>query len=232
MQDIRAITLDLDDTLWEIRPVIARAEKRLYEWFGEHYPRIVERFSMGDAVAVRSEVLRQHPNRAHDLTFLRQAVIARLAEEAGYPNLAVDEAFAVFDEVRNNPLLFADVRPALASLKSRFRIVALTNGNADLERIGIADLFDGLINAGSIGVAKPHAKIFKAAIAAGGARAEQTLHVGDDPKSDIQGAHGVGIASVWINRDGMDWPGSLPRASIEVGDLHELDEALQRAASA
>ena len=43
---IRTITLDLDDTLWEIHPVIRRAEKRLYEWLGERYPRITEMFDI------------------------------------------------------------------------------------------------------------------------------------------------------------------------------------------
>jgi putative hydrolase of the HAD superfamily len=37
--DIAAITLDLDDTLWPIEPVIARAEERLDAWLKIHCPR-------------------------------------------------------------------------------------------------------------------------------------------------------------------------------------------------
>ena len=37
MDDIRTITIDLDDTLWEIYPVLRRAEARLHEWMSENY---------------------------------------------------------------------------------------------------------------------------------------------------------------------------------------------------
>ena len=56
VKDIRTITVDLDDTLWEIRPVIRRAERRLYEWLGEHYPRITERFSVEEMRILRERV--------------------------------------------------------------------------------------------------------------------------------------------------------------------------------
>ena len=37
MKTIRVITLDLDDTLWDIAPVIELAEKSLWAWFEENY---------------------------------------------------------------------------------------------------------------------------------------------------------------------------------------------------
>ncbi len=49
MQGIRTITLDLDDTLWAIGPVIRRAERELSAWLAENYPRIPEMFDT-DAV--------------------------------------------------------------------------------------------------------------------------------------------------------------------------------------
>ena len=49
--------------------------------------------------------------------------------------------------------------------------IAVTNGNANLEKIGIDDLFDGHINAAMAGAAKPHRPIFDAAVKAGGASA-------------------------------------------------------------
>lgn len=231
MHDIRTITLDLDDTLWAIAPVIARAEQRLLEWFGENYPRINERFSRQQILELRNRVIAENRDRAHDLTFLRRTVIARLGAESGYDDIAVDAAFAVFDEVRNQPELYADVRPALASLKSRFTLVAVTNGNANLEKIGISDLFHEFISARAVGAAKPDRRIFDAAVSAGGAPQSRTLHVGDDPEMDVQGARDAGLRTVWINRDGLAWPNKLPQADCDVGDLYELDRILSKGAA-
>ncbi len=226
VHDIRTITLDLDDTLWAIRPVIARAERHLYEWFGERFPRIVEQFSMADIRELRNQIIDENWDRVHDFTLLRRMVIERLGKESGYDSLPVDEAFIVFDEVRNDPELFPDVRPALALLKQRFTLVAVTNGNADLQKIGICDLFDDFVSARMVGAAKPDRRIFDVAVSAGGASGSQTLHVGDNPEIDVQGARDAGLKTVWINRDDEDWPDELDAPDGVISDLRELDRIL------
>lgn len=226
LHDIRTITLDLDDTLWAIGPVIVRAEQHLYEWFGERFPRIVEQFSMLEILALRNRVIEENLDRSHDLTFLRHAVIARLGQECGYDDIPIDEAFAVFDKVRNEPELFPDVRPALESLKQRYTLVAVTDGNANLDKIGISDLFDEFVSARTAGVAKPDRRIFDAAVSVGGAPQAQTLHVGDHPEKDVQGARDAGLKTVWINRIEARWPDALDEPDRVVTDLHELDRIL------
>lgn len=222
---IRTITLDLDDTLWEIHPVIKRAEKRLYAWLGENYPRITEMFAKEDLRILRQEILERHADKVHDLTFLRYTVLTEAATAAGYTEFLVDEAFAVFDEVRNDVDMFPEARPALVALAERFTLIAVTNGNASLEKIGIDDLFDGHVNAAMAGAAKPARRIFDAAVQAGGASAAETLHVGDHPVYDVHGAREAGLRTVWVNRNGDDWPEELSSPDIEVrhvGELHKL----------
>ncbi|MBT8092896.1 MAG: HAD family hydrolase [Gammaproteobacteria bacterium] len=225
MNDIRTITIDLDDTLWAIHPVIKRAEERLYAWMGEHYPRITELFSVDDVRALRTEVIAEFKDQAHDLTFLRRTVLTRLGETAGYGESYVETAFEVFDEARNDVTLFPEARPALRVLKQRYVVIAVTNGNANLDRIGISELFDGVVSAASAGAAKPQRPIFDAAVKAGGARADQTLHVGDHPFYDVHGARDAGLRAVWVNRNGDEWPAeySAPDAEIRhIGELHGL----------
>jgi putative hydrolase of the HAD superfamily len=226
IHSIRTITLDLDDTLWAIGPVIARAERLLRDWLGCNYPRVPERFSPDEVLALRRQVVVEYEDRAHDLTFLRREIIRRMGEAAGYA-IDVDAAFEVFNAARNELELFADVRPALTSLGERFTLIAVTNGNADLERIGIADLFDGYVSARSAGAAKPSPRIFSAAVEAGGASHAQTLHVGDHPHLDVDAARAVGMRSVWINRVDDAWPGDIVEPDGVIGDLHELDLLLQ-----
>ena len=56
---------------------------------------------------------------------------------AGYAESACEEALEVFLAARNRVEFFDDVRPALERLRARYRLFALSNGNADLERCGI-----------------------------------------------------------------------------------------------
>jgi len=225
MKGISTITLDLDDTLWAIHPVIKRAEERLYAWMGEHYPRITEQFAPEDIGKVRSEVITEFRDRAYDLTFMRRTILARIGEAAGYDISYVDDAFAVFDEARNDVTLFPEARPALIALRERFTLIAVTNGNANLEKIGIRDLFDGVVSAAMAGAAKPERPIFDMAVTAGGVGAEQTLHVGDHPLYDVRGARNAGLRAVWVNRNGDVWPEEFQRPDGEVqhvGQLHDL----------
>lgn len=228
MNNIRTIALDLDDTLWAIHPVIKRAEQRLYAWITEHYPRIANSFSPDDIRAVRAEVIAEFSDRAHDLTFLRRTVLARIGKASGYGDSYVDDAFAVFDEARNEVTLFPEARPALLSLRERFVLIAVTNGNADLERIGIRGLFDDVVSAAMAGAAKPARPIFDMAVAAGGADASQTLHVGDHPLYDVHGARDAGLRTVWVNRNSDDWPDEFPLPDAEVQHVGELHALLNR----
>jgi len=223
---IRTITLDLDDTLWEIHPVIKRAEKRLYAWLDENYPRITQMYAIEDMRILREQVLEEHSDKVHDLTFLRHTVLTQAATTAGYTEFLIDEAFAVFDEVRNNVDMFPEARPALAALRERFTLIAVTNGNANLEKVGIDDLFHVHINAAMVGAAKPHRVIFDAAVDAGGATAAETLHVGDHPLYDVHGAREAGLRTVWVNRDGNEWPDDYAAPDAEVAHVGELEALL------
>lgn len=226
MNGIRTITVDLDDTLWEIHPVIRRAEQRLYGWLHENYPRITERFTPERIREIRKQVVERHRDKAHDLTFLRRTVLTEIASFAGYETFAVDEAFAVFDEVRNSVQMFPEVRPALVALGRRFTLISVTNGNASLEKIGIDDLFDGHINAAMAGAAKPARPIFDVAVRAGGAAPHETLHVGDHPLYDVHGAREAGLRTAWVNRNGDAWPDEYEAPDIQVRDVGELAELL------
>lgn len=222
MHDIRTITLDLDDTLWAIHPVIERAERKLRDWLRDHYPRITEMFSPEDMFELRGKIADEHPDKLHDFTFLRRAVLGHLGTAAGYGDGLVDGAMTVFSALRNDVEVFPEVRPALNKLRQNYCVIAVTNGNADLNAIGIRDLFHDVISAAAAGVAKPARAIFDVAVAAGGAEAHETLHVGDHPEVDVVAAQAAGLKSVWVNRGGHDWPDHLQRPDGIVRDVGEL----------
>ncbi len=222
MKGIRTITLDLDDTLWPIHPVIVRAEQALYAWLDEHYPRITARYSERDLLQLRLDVVAEFPDKGHDFTFMRRTVLARVAEAVGYGTDYVDAAMAIFMAHRNDVEMFPEVRPALEQLGRQYKVVAVTNGNASLERIGIRELFDGVVSASSAGAAKPDPQIFDVAVGIGGAEPHETLHVGDHPECDVDGASKAGLRTAWVNRNGTEWPDHLQRPDVIVRDMGEL----------
>lgn len=203
----RVISLDLDDTLWPVAPVIAAAEAALQSWLREHHPRAVIGLTVDSMRDLRIRVAERFPSKSHDLTFLRRQALAEMFAAAGYPDgPAVDDAFEIFLSERNRVEFYADVRPALERLRAKYRLFALSNGNADLERCGVADLFDGHVTASAAGAAKPDARIYAHLLRAAGVPPIEVLHVGDDPLADVVGATRAGLQAVWLNRDARAWP--------------------------
>ena len=218
---IRAVCFDLDNTLWDIGPVLERAERILADWMRTRYPRIPERYSPADIREARARLLLEMPERAHDLTFMSLENLARLAESAGYGRQMAQEAFAVWHAARNQCIPFDDVIPSLEKLKARYRLATLTNGNANLGTIGIAHHFEVSLHAGGLGCAKPDPRAYSALADALTLDPSEILFVGDEPQHDVAGPRNAGMKTVWVNRSGQAWPAELPEADHVIADFRE-----------
>lgn len=197
---IRAITLDLDDTLWPIAPVIVHAETCLDTWLREHAPSTAARWPIEAMRALRERVADEHPHLAHDYTEQRRLCLLHALRDAGDDEAHATAAFDVFFAARNQVECYADAIAALARLAARVPVAALTNGNADLQQIGLAQYFVFNLGAREHGAPKPSACIFHAACARLQLPPGEVLHVGDDIELDILGAARAGLRSCWINR--------------------------------
>ena len=216
------MSFDLDDTLWPVGPVIAAAESALLSWLRERYPLTLSGHDSESLRALRAGVAQRFPERGHDLTFLRHRTLKDLFGAAGHAESLADEALEVFFSARNRVEFYDDVRPALNRLRSRYRLFAVSNGNADLQRCGIGDLFAGHVTASAAGAAKPDARIYAALLKMAGVGAARVLHIGDDPLADVVGATQAGMQAVWLNRDGREWPKSLAAPARTVSTLAEI----------
>jgi FMN hydrolase / 5-amino-6-(5-phospho-D-ribitylamino)uracil phosphatase len=128
----------------------------------------------------------------------------------------------VFFAERNRVKLYDEVEASLSRLSKRYRLFALSNGNADLQRCGIAHWFDGHITAISAGAAKPDARIFAHLLDEAGVDAAQVLHIGDDPHLDVVGAAQAGLQAAWLNRGAKPWPAHLPPPPRTIATLEEI----------
>ena len=229
---IRAITFDLDDTLWPIAPAMLRAEQRLDAWLQAHCPRTAQAYPVAEMRALRDRTAIDNPHIAHDFSAQRRLTLRAALLPHGYEEMHVDGAFRAFYAARNEIECYADALPALDLLKARYPLGAITNGNADLDAIGLSHYFRFSLRASDFGSAKPAPDIFHEACARLGLQPAEVLHVGDDPALDVVGAHQAGLRCAWLNRGESHWMDlglAVPeQPDLVIRDLAELVELVAR----
>jgi FMN hydrolase / 5-amino-6-(5-phospho-D-ribitylamino)uracil phosphatase len=228
----RALSIDLDDTLWPIWPVIERAESALDQFLQQHCPKTAKKFPLEKMRELRVSIVDRYPDIAHDFTQQRKLSLLHALRESGDAEHHAETAFDVFYAARNDIEFYPDSIAALNRLTQRFPVAALTNGNADLHRIGIADQFVHFIAARNEGHAKPDTPIFNTTCERLGVMNHEVLHIGDDPLLDVEGARRAGVRSCWINRRNEMWPEEFTPADLSFNTLTELADWLDQHPSA
>lgn len=218
----KLICFDLDDTLWPCMPTIEHAEKTLYTWMQLNKPYISDNYSIESLRTKRKDLFKQYPELVHDLSEARRVHLKQLADEFGDTAEWVEDAFNVFYQARQQVNLFEDVIPVLSQLKADFTLVALTNGNAHIKHTGLDEYFDFQVSAADVQAAKPNPAMFIQAMQQAKVDAEHTLHVGDHPVHDIQGAKNAGIDAVWLRRFNQVWDSELAEPDYAFSGLKPL----------
>ncbi len=224
----KALTLDLDDTLWPIWPAIERAEHAMYAYLNKNCARTVQRYSLEALRQLRAEIADSHPHLSHDFSEQRRISLRMAIGDAGDELHHVEPAFEAMFKARNQVDFYDDALAALERLSSRLPIASLTNGNADIHSIGIAAHFQHTVAAKQFGYAKPDRRIFEFACAQLGLSCSDVLHIGDDPHLDVAGAARAGLRTCWINRTKAQWPDDLPEPDLEFDNLHALADWLEQ----
>lgn len=228
---IELITFDLDDTLWDTAPVIVSAEAVLRDWLARHAPKLggVE---VEHLFAIRQRLVDAEPGLKHRISALRRLVLLHALREAGYPEAEAvplaEKSFEVFLHARHQIEVFPEVLPALDQLGQRYTLGVVTNGNADVRRLGLADRFGFALCAEDLGIGKPDPALFNEALKrAGGVAASAAVHVGDHPGDDIFGAQQAGFRAIWFNPQGKAWEADH-KPDAEVRSLLEIPHILAR----
>jgi putative hydrolase of the HAD superfamily len=176
--------------------------------------------------AARERTAALYPQMQHDFTFLRLQTLRDHAREFGYLEAMAEEAFDVFIRARNEVELYADVLPALAVLKPRYRLFTASNGNADLEKIGLAPYFERTLAARHVGALKPDPVMFHKVVEGTDLALHEVAYVGDDPHLDVEGARRAGMRAIWVNRTEAPWPESIEPPDWTIRTLTELVDGL------
>lgn len=220
---IKALSFDLDDTLWSGKQVIIKAENAMHEWMLEHTPEVFEQFSKQALQAHKIAFINSNPQLKNKLTDARKKYLSTLFSQLNYPDYK-SKAIACFDifyQARQQVELFDGITEALTKLKKNYRLVAITNGNADIDLTGLGSYFEFCLNAEDFSVPKPHPEIFEAALSQLQIQPEHCLHIGDHPIHDMLGAYDLGIKTCWLKDGTRQWDQSF-KADIEISHVSEL----------
>ncbi len=158
----------------------------------------------------------------------------------------VKEAVKVFMSAFVDSLRIDDNLPSLLEeLHRKYKLAVVSNmsfaeaGFESLRKFGIAKHFDAIVISGAFGWRKPSPKIFRAALKALRAKAQETVFVGDSPIADIKGAKLLGIKTVLLTEKDKRIPSTdtfrlyirqsadAPRPDITIVELAQLPEALE-----
>jgi putative hydrolase of the HAD superfamily len=228
---VLAITLDLDDTLWPFAPIGARIDQVLYEWMLQHSPATAAMYPVEAMRELRERSFRDHPQLHHDLSALRRLTLAEALEKSGADPTLLEAAYEAFYAARNQVECYPDAIDALARIAARVPVAALSNGNADLQRIGLAHHFAFQLGSREHGAAKPAASIFHAACERLGVAPGHVLHVGDHAEMDVVGAMQAGLRGCWINRVEHTWHHPSLQPDLQFDTLTGLADWLDANAS-
>ena len=200
LNTIKAISFDLDDTFYDNHPYIVAAEKALFAHLCHHWP---EFESAGRTLwkQSRKACIRESPLLAHDMIALRRCVLRRVFLHMGLSGnpleKAVQSSYLVFYEARSNFQVLPAYVALLQGLARQLPVIAITNGNVDIERVGFVDCFSHVFHASTTLRSKPYPDMFDQAAEAVGVDAKNILHVGDNLEKDVFGALNAGYMAAW-----------------------------------
>ena len=224
LNEIKAITFDLDDTLWHNPPVIQNAQSKikqhLLDEFSHFNPNSLDDEFRESLILVRAK----NPKLAHNLTELRRQSFEVLLRNHGYDPKQSYDLMEKFLKFRHEVSIYPDVEACLQHLNGKYKLAALTNGNANVMRLEIGKYFDAHFSAEQVGVQKPKRRIFDHVSNALNMPHQNILHVGDNPVDDVKGALDSGFQAVWVNRSRMKWPLDLlgHKEILDLGQLPKL----------
>jgi len=247
LKPFKAISFDLDDTLYSNSPVMIATDAKMVAYFSEFFslqPSLV--YLPKDTVfdhqfwwPYRQQALKINPKLIHHVGDARLVTYTLGMKSLGLKDSvaeqAAQKALYYFLQQRSDFDVPQAVHQLLKSLQQKFPLVAISNGNVDTEKVGLSKYFQYRFHAGdtytqangeSIQLRqKPHADMFRVACDKLAITTEQLLHIGDCGRADIQGAISAGCQTAWLSCYDVGKPLTvLP--NIELSDINELDHLL------
>ncbi|GAJ78028.1 LOW QUALITY PROTEIN: 2-haloalkanoic acid dehalogenase [Vibrio sp. JCM 18905] len=228
IEPIKAMTFDLDDTLYDNYPVIIRMERELLAWLQQTHPAVAHMDKL-DWMQVKKHVLQQRPDLRSDVTLWRLVQLKHGFLSVGYDEAQAQAAAEEGVQLALDWRSQFEVPPiklrCFDTIGRRVPLVAITNGNVDLDKIARRIFNVCSKRGGPDGLAKPATDMFTKAKRFLDIPAENILHVGDHLTTDVHGAKSAGFAACWfndMNKNVINHSKTRTLPDIEINSLQPL----------
>jgi putative hydrolase of the HAD superfamily len=230
MRTLRALFLDVDDTLYSTSEFAAAARRAAMDAMIRHGLRLKRDEALAELGEVISEFGSNYPY--HYDRLLRRLPPGVVPDVN--PAILVAAAVGAYHDTKYRSLFpFRDVPDVLQRIRQATQLVlgVITEGleikqAEKLVRLGIVPLLHprAIFISDQIGISKPNRKLYQRACDVVGVPPEQAMYVGDHPENDVAPAQAVGMATVrhrWQGGKHADTEGSV-RPDYEIRSFHEL----------
>jgi putative hydrolase of the HAD superfamily len=247
LEPFKAISFDLDDTLYSNYPVMMATDAKMVTYFSKFFSsqtslvQLLKNkvFDHQFWWGFRQQALKTNPNLIHHVGDIRLVTYTLGLKSLGLSDQIAEQAaknaLDYFVQQRSDFVVPAAVHQLLQNLQKKYPLVAISNGNVDTDKIGISTYFQYRFHAGDLLTnpsgertqlrQKPYDDMFVAACDKLAIAPEQLLHIGDCGRSDIAGAINAGCQTGWVSCYDVGKPLSvLP--NIELSDISELHHLL------
>lgn len=202
LSPISVLSFDLDDTLYNNQPVIAAAEAAMLASLA-HYAPITQSYGSDFWWQQRRSLAKAQPEIRHDIGRWRLLGIEAGLVELGLTSCEAAEiaelAYDAFWQARTTINIAPEVTHLLKQLAERYQLIAITNGNACINKMGLSDLFEFSLQAGPDGRMKPYPDLFLTAAQRLNVAPSAILHIGDSHRADVLGALAAGCQAAWLD---------------------------------
>jgi len=232
----KAISFDLDDTLYSNYPVMLATDKKMAAYFirtlPEHITTSVNSqlsFDYHFWLPYKKQALVNNPDVIHDVALWRVESytlgMINLGIAAPKAQVLAKLGLQEFEMHRSDFTVPEDIHQLLAELGKRWPLIAISNGNVNTHKIGINQYFTQVYHAGEPYKQKPHSDMFDQACSNLNIAPHELLHVGDCGRSDIRGGVLAGCQTAWLSCYDVGKPLSI-LPNIELSDVAELHHLL------
>ncbi|MCP5079586.1 MAG: HAD-IA family hydrolase [Psychromonas sp.] len=225
LKPFKAISFDLDDTLYDNHPIIKKAEEDFLVYLSKTYAELSE-IDARQWGLYKKHLAREFPHLLEDVSLWRIEVLKRIMTIYGIAEYKAIEyapiAFAEFLRLRSDFTVPAESFILLEKLAKHYPLIAITNGNVDEKQIGLQDKFEFILKAGNGFKAKPQADLFIEAAQRLNIEVSDILHIGDHLISDVFGAQNSGAQAVWFNDSKQTLNEARLLPTVEITQLDQL----------
>ena len=212
-ENIRAVLLDLDDTLFDHQHCAREAllgVRGLHDGLAGLDPPALESAHSKILEELHLEVLagRLKLDAARVERFRRLYLAAGVEADGALVSQTAESYRTRYIQARK-PIEGAAA--FLEAIRARAKVVIVSNNllheqQEKLRGCGLDRYVDVLVVSEDVGFSKPHPRIFEIALERAGVRPSESVMVGDSWTNDVQGARALGIRAVWFNRNGRPAP--------------------------